>query len=207
MHSVNSDPKSLNSQTILQNCSILPFILPSPLPYYNVRLFVSCIIPNIKCWINCLFLFLLRWTALPPIRAESLLIALTNGWPGSTEPGWSVQRKVETKKREVKKWHEVEKKKKVEVKESIGTDEEKCSECLVKFSVQPRRLHYSCLTNLICRSAITLSAHRGGWLMSPHKSLMNSPKNNIKRTQDRFPHRERVGWSPYIIQYIVEYGI
>lgn len=153
-----------------------------------------------------MFLFLLRWTALPPIRAESLLIALTNGWPGSTEPGWSVQRKVETKKREVKKWHEVEKKKKVEVKESIGTDE-KCSECLLKSSVQPRRLHYSCLTNLICRSAITLSAHRGGWLMSPYKSLMNSPKNNIKRTQDRFPHRERVGWLPYMIQYIVEYGI
>lgn len=172
--------------------------------------FVSCIFPNIKSWINCLFLFLLRWTALPPIRAESLLIALTNGWPGSTEPGWSVQRKIEKKKGEVKKW----KSRKEEESWGKGVYRDRwgegvrttsqCRECLLKSSVQPPRLHYSCLTNLICRSA---TAHRGGWLMSPYKSLMSSPKNNIKRTQDRFPHRERVGWLPYMIQYIVEYGI
>lgn len=57
-----------------------------------------------------MFLILLEWAALPPIRAESLLIALTNGWPGSTEPGWSAQRKIE----KLKKRFEVEKNGKAE---------------------------------------------------------------------------------------------
>lgn len=40
--------------------------------------------------------------------------------------------------------------------------------------------------------------------MSPSKSLMNSPKNNLKRTRDRFPHREGVGWLPYDAGYSIE---
>lgn len=41
-----------------------------------------------------------RWIGLPPITAESVLMVLTKGWPGSTGSGWSVKRekkKVETK--------------------------------------------------------------------------------------------------------------
>ena len=45
---------------------------------------------------NC-YDILMRWIALPPIRAESLLMALTKGWPGSTGPVWSVKRKTREK--------------------------------------------------------------------------------------------------------------
>ncbi len=77
-----------------------------------------------------------------------------------------------------KKWSEIEfEKEKNWVKECIETEEEKAESVWVQ-SVSAERarwkpqlslkgLHYSCLTNLICRSAITLSAYRGGWLMSP----------------------------------------
>lgn len=51
-----------------------------------------------------LLLFLLRRTTLPPIRAESLLIALTNGWTGSMGLGCSAVTK--TERWEKKKWTE-----------------------------------------------------------------------------------------------------
>lgn len=68
----------------------------------------TCCLFSSKCEPICLFLFFLsqRQTfilRLPPIRAESVLMVLTRGWPGSTGSGWSGKRnmeKVETKIRE-----------------------------------------------------------------------------------------------------------
>lgn len=39
--------------------------------------------------------------AVPPIRAESVLMALTKGWPEPTEPEWSTAEKGEKRKKEM----------------------------------------------------------------------------------------------------------
>lgn len=59
---------------------------------FKMSIYLFFVSTKIKCWIG-----------LPPIRAESVLMVLTKGWPGSTGSGWSVKRekeKVETKIRE-----------------------------------------------------------------------------------------------------------
>lgn len=53
---------------------------------FKMSIYLFFVSTKIKCWIG-----------LPPIRAESVLMVLTKGWPGSTGSGWSVKREKEGK--------------------------------------------------------------------------------------------------------------
>lgn len=93
------DQNSFLTCVKLQNWEFFLSHLSHLFSLYSVRLLLGCIFPSTKFWVDCLFLFMEGWTALPPIRAESLLMALTKGWPGSAELGWSVEKNTEEKKK------------------------------------------------------------------------------------------------------------
>lgn len=97
------DQNSFLTWVKLQNWEFFLSHLSHLFSLYSVRLLLGCIFPSTKFWVDCLFLFTEGWTALPPIRAESLLMALTKGWPGSAELGWSVEKNTEEKKKNQKR--------------------------------------------------------------------------------------------------------
>lgn len=106
---------------------------------------------------------------LPPIRAESLLMALTNGWPGSTESGWSVRMS------EMQKHVERSETKQIKIKGIwIHLELEKCAVRVWEESfcadISCSDTQFTTVVKLICCVAIILSVYWRWWLMIPVKS-------------------------------------